>query len=280
MSFGHSANQPRVSVVVPIYGRCDYVLHQLAHFSRDPFFKQNAELVYVLDDPGLEDEFVSICAGAYQVYGLPFKALLSQYNLGYAGANNAGVEACASDRVLLLNSDVLPRRKGWLQRLLYGFEQLENIGILGARLLYEDDTLQHIGMSWEKSIHYPSLWLNTHPNKGLHAEHVSLPEWLCVPAVTGACMLLEKSFYKELGGLDWRYFLGDCEDSDLSLKCAKAGREVYVDTRSELYHLERQSQTMLPQASSWRYFLSLLNLQRQSYLWGDHIAARLGSDHG
>jgi GT2 family glycosyltransferase len=93
-----------------------------------------------------------------------------------------------------------------------------------------------------------------------------------VPAVSAACLMIERDLYERLGGLDERYIVGDYEDSDLCLKAAREGRPSYVVREETLFHLERQSQSLAGHGS-WRLRLTLYNAWRHGRIWADEIAS-------
>lgn len=260
---------PKVSVIVPIYGRYDFVQHQVMHFSADPAMA-DVELIYVLDDPNIEREFNIACHGVYQTFAYPFKTVFCGENLGFAGANNLGAMQATGDFLLLLNSDVIPARPGWLADMLQRFDELDCPGILGGRLLYEDGSVQHEGMCFEEDPFYPGVWMNFHPNKGFPGDLVERFSVKEVEAVTGACMLMQRSVFEAVGGFDIGYILGDFEDSDLCMKVRAQGLKIYADGESHLYHLERQSQNLVD-AGDWKFKLTMLNGMRQKAKWDEAI---------
>ncbi|MBW8190748.1 glycosyltransferase family 2 protein [Neiella marina] len=263
--FGSPISNPKLSVVVPLYGRYDFMQHQLAQFSADLQFA-DVELIYVLDDPPLAHEVSVTAHGLFETFKLPFKVVLSERNLGFAGANNLGVEHANSERLLLLNSDIVPCRSGWLENYLAQFDSLDNCGILGATLLYEDNTVQHAGMEFRQDSSYPGIWMNHHPYKGVPLSLVPLDDLFESPLTTGACMLMHTELYRELGGFEPMYVLGDFEDSDLCLKCHNKGLKIYVSGQTQLYHLERLSQDLVD-AGDWKFKLTLMNGVFQVSRW-------------
>lgn len=268
-TFGVVNTNPTVSVIIPIYGRYDFLQHQLLNFSQDADFC-DYEIIYVLDDPRIVREFNIACHGVYNTFQHPFKTIYAGRNLGFAGANNLGATIANGRYILALNSDVLPSDNGWLGRLVNKFESLESAGILGSKLIYEDNTIQHIGMKFQRDAYYPGVWMNYHPFKGMPSHLVSSEKTAKVESVTGACMLMEKSFYLEIGGFDTRYILGDFEDSDLCLKVYLNNKWIYLDTEESLFHLERLSQNLVD-SGDWKYKLTLLNGLYQREKWGSAI---------
>ncbi|MBE7213941.1 glycosyltransferase family 2 protein [Shewanella benthica] len=269
-TYGTVTPDPKVSLVIPIYGRYDFIQHQILKFCRDPDFS-NHEIIYVLDDPKIEREFNIACHGVYETYKHAFKTVYAGENLGFAGANNLGVSVASGQYILALNSDVLPSNQGWLTRLVTKFNTLDDAGILGTKLVYEDNTIQHLGMSFEHDAYYPGVWMNHHPNKGIPEPLVFADKTTAVEAVTGACMLMKKDFFIKLKGFDTRYVLGDFEDSDLCLKCHQHQHKIYLDSEEKLFHLERLSQNLVD-SGDWKFKLTILNGLYQMQKWGNKIS--------
>lgn len=267
--YGKLNSSPIVSLIIPIYGRYDFIQHQILAFSNDPDFEKH-EIIYVLDDPRIEREFDIACAGVYATFKVPFKTVYASENLGFAGANNLGASVAFGKYILALNSDILPSNNGWVTRLVSKYKSLPNIGILGTKLVYEDSTVQHLGMTFEKDAYYPGVWMNNHPQKGIPLALAKVENTKKVESVTGACMLIEKSLYEQINGFDTRFVLGDFEDSDLCLKCHDIQRDIYLDGEETLYHLERLSQNLVD-GGDWKYKLTILNGLYQKNKWGNKI---------
>ena len=256
--------------MIPIYGRYDFIEHQLSQFVDDPDMARH-EILYVIDDPRLDAEVRRSCATLARTYSVAFRVLHLSDNLGYAGANNVGVEHARGRRVLLLNSDVMPRAPGWLARLLEEAGDRLDTSIVGARLLYEDDSVQHDGMRFFDSPFVNGLWTNVHPGKGLPlGVFPSRPGLVPRQCVTGACMLMDREAYRRIGGFDERYVLGDYEDSDLCLAARRAGLDILLAERVVLYHLERQSQSLVSD-ERWKEELTYYNCWHHSGKWDADI---------
>ena len=262
--------EPRTSLIIPLYGRYDFMTHQLAHFTRDDEIRA-CEIIYVLDDPKLGDAVRSDALNLEHTHDIAFCVLYLDRNLGFAGANNAAVQHARGDDLLLLNSDVLPEHAGWLGHMYASMNQPMDNYVLGARLLYLDNTVQHNGMEFEASDNFNGLWLNRHPGKGLprmlfsNAKKAETRE-----AVTGACLLVSRQRYLSLGGLDEGYIFGDFEDSDFCMKARLAKMQIAIAPRAVLYHLERQSQALVTKAS-WKRDLSHYNCWLHTQRWHHDI---------
>ncbi len=265
--FGSAVPNPPVSVIVPLYGRCDFADYQMALFADDRDFKA-LELIYFVDDPTLYDEFRPQCEDLFATYRVPFTLATAGANFGFAGANNCAAEVASGARFLLMNSDVFPKRSGWVSDMLAIYAKLDKPGCLGAKLLYEDGSVQHAGMAFRRHAPWGDLWLNEHPHKGQSAK--GLTGLQPAAAVTAACVLVDAALYRELGGLSEDYIIGDFEDSDFCLRAAAAGRRHWVALDVELYHLERQSQNRIGD-SNWRTNLTLYNGWLHTKRWGAAI---------
>lgn len=257
--------QPEASIIIPLYGRYDFIQHQIAAFSTDPGFA-DIEVIYVVDDPEIARIVKIVAHGTFETFRYPFKVVYSDFNRGFSGANNLGVKYANSKYVLLLNSDILPRGKGWLIELLQQHKAIPNCGILGATLLYEDNTVQHMGMEFRRDSHYPGILMNHHPYKGVPVQFIKKPDYERVDITTGACMLMEKTLFEDIGGFDPLYVLGDFEDSDLCLKVNEKGLGIYCSFSVHLYHLERLSQNLVDQGD-WKFKLTLINGIYQMQKW-------------
>jgi len=228
-----------VSVVVPFYRRIDFLEHQMAAFAADPELCR-ADLVYVLDSPELARDARTLARELYPLHGVPFRLVLLRRNLGFAGATNAGASLATGRLLLLLNSDVLPDEPGWLSALVAEHDALPEVGAVGPKLLYEDDSIQHAGMWFDKPPG-ATTWANLHYYKGLSRHFPPADLKRQVPAVTGAAMLLSRTLYFDVGGLAGSFVQGDFEDSDLCLRLRERGLACWYIPSVELYHLEGQS---------------------------------------
>lgn len=263
-TYGKPADAAAVSLVVPLYKRIDFVEQQMAQFAHDPEIR-DAELIYVLDSPELADRLRIQARQLYRLYRIPFRVVTLNRNAGFSTANNVGASIAKGRLLLLLNSDVLPDRPGWLGSLVSFHDAREGVGAVGPKLLYEDDSLQHAGMHFFRAAGEPE-WENMHYFKGLHrrlpAANVARP----VPAVTGACLLIDRALYQDMGGLHGRYVQGDYEDSDLCLRLIEAGYENWYAPEAELYHLEGQSYPGSLRQRAQRY-----NRWVHTHLWDETI---------
>jgi GT2 family glycosyltransferase len=262
--FGEAPRAPDVSVIVPLYKRVDLVQHQLAQFASDPEVHR-ADLIYVLDSPELSEGMLAEAARLFELYRVPFRIAILSRNGGFAVANNRGASLADGRLLVLLNSDVLPATSGWLGRLAGFHDATPRIGAVGPKLLYEDDSLQHAGLYFRRSASW-AAWENAHYFKGMHRDLPAANVARRVPAVTAACLMIDRGLYEELDGLRSIYIKGDYEDSDLCLRLDEAGHENWYRPEVALYHLEGRSYTTAERQANARY-----NTWLQTSLWGRQI---------
>ena len=160
-------------------------------------------------------------------------------DFNYSKINNLGVSQTTGNYVLLLNNDTQVITLDWMEELLM-YAQRKDVGAVGAKLYYEDNTIQHAGVV---------LGLGAHRTAGHSHYRVSYNNLgymgrLCyaqnVMAVTGACLMMRKSLFEQLGGLD-ESFAVSLNDVDLCIRAWKAGYVNVFTPFAELYHYESVS---------------------------------------
>lgn len=254
VSFGELPQYPRCSIVVPLYGRLDFLTYQMALFSADR--REIDEIIYVLDQPERRDELLGLARSAFARFGRPFRILLPAEGRGFGPASNLGLAHARGDHVCFLNSDAFPEAADWLDRMVASLDAAADVGIVGARLLFADGSIQHDGMELTPNNSAGGWLFPRHPDKGLRPSPPA-PVAREVVAVTGACIVLRRDLADDLGGFDPAYAIGDFEDADLCARIVDRGLKCVIDEQATLYHLERQSQG--DHVEAWRANLTLLN---------------------
>lgn len=265
---GTSPESPLVSVVIPLFGRTDFVESQMLEWARDPWVRAHAELIYVVDDPALADSFRREAEELYRLYGIPFRWVWGGVNRGYSAANNLGVTHATGEYLLFLNSDAFPQQPGWLQALTDVLVDRPDVGAVAPRLVFAEGGIQHAGMAFQWHSDY-DVWINRHPHMGMDTALDPARGVTSVPAVTGACLLLRRRDFDAVGGWDTGYLIGDFEDSDLCLKLREAGLDIVYVPDIQLTHLERQSMTAIG-SGDYRMRVTLWNALRHQRRW-EHL---------
>jgi len=156
---------------------------------------------------------------------------------GFSEGNNTALRYSQNDYILLLNNDIyIPKKnKNWLKDLLDTFSLNEKIAIVGCKLLYPNDTIQHAGC------YLAVNGLFFHRGRFWSKEHFSTLEEL--PMVTFACILAKRKIF---GYLDETYKMGTFEDCDKCTELRSKGYKVYYNGKVELYHYETATQFKRP----------------------------------
>lgn len=237
--YGIPQSAPLVSIVIPLYRVLDFLRFQLSGMATDPWLADNAEIIYVLDSPEIQDETEHLLGGLHLLHGLPMKFVVINRNGGYARACNAGARFARGDVLVMLNSDVVPCAAGWLQVLSLQLLQRPELGAIGPKLIFEDGSLQHAGLYFARD--QRGIWLNHHFYKGMPGGYPPAQHARTVPGVTGACLVTRRDTFERVGGYTEDYVIGDYEDSDLCLKIRRLGLQIAYEPAACLYHFERRS---------------------------------------
>lgn len=272
---GAAVAEPEVSLVIPLYGRYDFVEHQLLEFAADPFIRTRCEVIYVIDDPRIAGQVFAALDTWRQLYEVPLTVVWGKRNRGFSGASNLGLSLAGGRHVLFMNSDVIPTAPGWLDALSRRLDAHAEFALLGTRLLFPSGGVQHDGIAFEFKESF-GVWMNDHPGKGLLPDTAPAGEVVEWPAVTGACLLGRRADLLAVGGFCEDYLIGDFEDSDLCLKMRELGRKVGVCSDIELIHLERQSYGFQG-AGDFRLRVTLFNAWLHQERWGADIARLQGA---
>ena len=271
--FGSACPDPAISIIVPLYGRFDFLEHQLLEFAQDYFIRDNCEIIYVVDDPQIPMATLALAEETSKLIGVAISVVHYGGNLGFSGANNAGASVAHAPVLLFLNSDVIPQRAGWAAALHNTLISTPNAGAVGPRLVFADGGIQHAGMTFEFNQAF-GIWTNQHRLMGLDPVLDEGPTVQDVPAVTGACVMLTRDMFDAIGGWDTGYLIGDFEDSHLCLAIRAQGKRVLYDRSVQLVHLERQSFKSLGSAE-FRQKVVIANASRHQSLWGQMMSAEV-----
>lgn len=149
---------------------------------------------------------------------------------------NRGAAHARGELLLLLNDDVELISPDWLETMI-GLCQLDGVGMVGAKLLFEDGTLQHGGHFYRArgADHIGFEW-SSDQDDALGAMGVDRE----VAGVTAACALISRKLFIELGGLS-TLLPGNYNDVDFSLKVRATGARIVWTPWARLYHFESKS---------------------------------------
>lgn len=157
-------------------------------------------------------------------------------SFNYSAVNNLGEAYAEGEYILLLNNDTEVITVNWLEELLM-YAQRKDVGAVGAKLYYGDKTIQHAGVVIGLGAHRTA----GHTHYKQPRQNLGYMGRLCyaqdVTAVTGACLLVKKSLYDEVGGLDESFEIS-LNDVDFCLKLREKKLLNVFTPFAELYHYE------------------------------------------
>jgi GT2 family glycosyltransferase len=220
---------PSVSIIIPtkdapdMLGRC---LKSVAERTSYP------KVEIILMDNETTDERSLQLMQQYPVrriaFGNPFN---------FSRANNQGAMSATGDFLVFLNNDTEIIAPDWLEHLVYYAEQ-PDVGAVGALLIYEDRTVQHAGVA------LGMRGTADHVMRGFPAGVDGYAGSLAcareVSAVTGACMIIRKSLFHEIGGFNEHFFTA-YQDVDLCLRLRERGLRLICTPRALAVHHESVS---------------------------------------
>ena len=224
---------PGVSVVIPVHNKHTITRQCLDAILSQAYAGVDREIVVV--DDGSRDATPGLLAR----YGDQLRVLRGNEAQGFAVACNAGVAAARNDLVVLLNNDTIPL-EGWLEALVTFAIDHPLAAVVGSKLLFPNDTVQHAGVSFgiDREPH--------HIYAGFPKDHPATNTSRRFQVVTAACALFRRDIWNELGGLDLSYKNG-WEDVDFCMRAGLAGHEVWYCAESVVYHFESATRDLLSQ---------------------------------
>lgn len=230
--------EPLVSIIVLTKDG----LHHLKRLFEDFYQKTNySNFEFILVDNDSHDESVEYVKSLNLEF--PITIIENDKNLSFSKANNNAVKIARGEYILLLNNDIEPTF-GWLNEMMGVMLNNENVGSVGAKLVFpyypnskkQSFKLQHGGdifsfRNKKNYLHPYNQYKRTNPFRN---EVNNLRK---VISATGAALLIKKSIYEDIGGLDEEYIYG-YEDVDFSLKLHKKGYDVFYCPSALLFHHE------------------------------------------
>ncbi len=164
----------------------------------------------------------------------------------YAAIHNFAVPFCRGEQLLLLNNDTSIITPDWMEQMLQ-YAQREDVGAVGAKLYFPDDTIQHAGVIIGMGGVAGHIFSGTpRAEYGYQARLISAQD---LSAVTAACMMIPKAVYEAVEGFDERFKVA-FNDVDLCMKIRSLDKQIVFTPYAELYHYESKSRGKEEETSS------------------------------
>jgi GT2 family glycosyltransferase len=236
------------SVVIPVHNRVALTAQCLDALLASPVATAELELV-VVDDGSTDSTAELLESNADRV-----RVVRHERNTGFGIACNDGAAAASGEWLLFLNNDTLPQT-GWLDALIAYAAGQERVGVVGAKLLFPNDTIQHAGVVFSSGRHPRHLYA------GFPSSHPAVNKSREFQVVTAACALIRRELFESSGRFD-PAFVNGYEDIDLCLRLRELGYTNHYCHECVLYHLESATRDYVLDPQNFRLFLER---------WGDLV---------
>ena len=222
---------PKVSIIIPNKDGKEYLQPCIESILKETTYN-NYEIIIVENNSEKEETFEY-----YKELEKNEKITVLRYpekGFNYSKIINYGVKNCTGDYVVQLNSDTTVITKEWLEDML-GFAQREDVGAVGVKLYYPDNTIQHAGIILGVDTVADHLFRGL--PKYVHGYFAREGSIQNLSAVTAACIMSKRSIYEEVGYMDEDLAVA-FNDLDFCLKIRQTGKLIVFDPFVELYHYE------------------------------------------
>lgn len=226
-------NGPKVSIIIPTKNQKDLLKRCVDSIVQKTTYK-NYEIIIINNesDDTSTIEYLDSLRSKHRVLDIKNK----DGKFSYAYINNRAVEQAEGEFILFLNNDTEVIEPKWLSAMV-GYTQIEDVGIVGARLLFPDNRVQHAGvvMGLYNGMVAPAFKLIPDYSLGYFNYARVTRNYSCV---TAACLLMSKKLFMQIGGFDEENFAVAYNDVDLCIKCINSNKRVVYAAQAELYHYE------------------------------------------
>ncbi len=258
--FGLQNKKAKVSIIIPSKNKADLLRKCLRSIERNSTYR-NVEII-VIDNKSDQKEFFALKKHYSRQSGISFKCIEDHEEFNFSRLINLGRKNASGEFLLLLNNDTEVISPDWLEAMMEHVQR-EEIGVAGAKLLYDNDTIQHAGVIVGLGGAAGHVLVGEDRDGPGYFNYVNmLNEY---SALTGACFMVRTSVFDEVGGFD-ESFGTEYNDVDFCLKVKEAGyRNLYIP-HCELYHYESMSRGHPHSTSeSYKKHVKEVNLFRKKW---------------
>src|SRR3990167_10306255 len=224
---------PELSIIIPVKDALAYLDKCLA--SLEKIQEVECEIIIVNDGSGPE-------VTHYLEKFPQLNIVHNQQTLGFVESCHLGVKRSVGKYILLLNSDTEIIEKKSFRYMLDCLKN-KNVGVVGAKLIYPNDTIQHFGLVWDnKQMNYTHFAIGKDKNDPIVCINQTFD------VISGACFMVSRELWNKLGGFDKIYSPGYWEDTDFCLKVKELGYTNICCSEAVLRHYQSKSFTGGPTA--------------------------------
>ena len=227
--------KPAVSIIIPYKDQVD-LLQQCVDSILTRTDYQNYEIILV--DNGSEEEETLRYSQELVANRLNVHLLRLEMDFNFSALNNAAVAQSKSEFVLFLNNDTQVINREWLGAMVKELQRAE-VGVVGAKLLYADGTVQHAGVLYGVGHVAGHSFRTLDDEDGGHMQRANLTQEYM--AVTGACLMTKRTLFDRLEGFDEVNLKVAYNDVDYCLSVHQLGYKVIYTPHARLFHYESKS---------------------------------------
>lgn len=225
--------QPLVSVIIPNKDEKE-TLKACIDSIREKTEYPNYEII-IVENNSTTDEIFQYYKELSQDPRIRLLRWKKEFN--YSAINNYGVRHANGEYLLFLNNDVTVITPGWIKELL-GVCQRPEVGAVGVKLIYPDNTIQHAGCVIGLGGIAGHMFVDMPANRTGYLHKASILQDMS--AVTAACMMMKRTAFEEAGGFTEKLSVA-FNDVDLCLKVRKNHKLIVYDPYVQLYHMESKT---------------------------------------
>ncbi|MBE0492289.1 MAG: glycosyltransferase [Sulfurospirillum sp.] len=225
----HHESTPLVSIIIPTKNQVHFLRPCIETFLEKTAYK-NYEII-IVDNHSDEASAIEYLASLQKYENIHVIAYNKPFN--YSEANNIGAQYAKGEFLLLLNNDTEILHENWLDVLL-SYGQRNDIGIVGPRLIYPNQTIQHAGVIVGLSNCADHQFTGSDLYDPGYMSRLQIDQNLS--AVTAAVMLIKRSIFDAVSGLDDTHYHVNFSDVDFCLKVVKAGYKILFTPHATLLH--------------------------------------------
>ena len=227
---------PLVSIIMPFKDRPELLEMSITSVLEKSTYS-NYEIIGISNNSQEQSTFDMMLSLEAKDERVSFHEYNTEFN--YADINNHAVETYAKGtHILLLNNDIEVISHDWIESMLE-FSQRANVGCVGAKLYYPNDTIQHAGIIiglGGYAAHSHRMFPREHPG---YFNRLNIVQNLS--SVTAACLMIKKSVYQEVNGMNSIEFKIGYNDVDFNLRVREKGYLNIFTPYAEMYHHESLS---------------------------------------
>ena len=193
------------------------------------------------------------------------QVIKNKKNEGFIGSINAGLASVKTEYALLLNNDT-EVTNGFIDELIAVFNNFENVGLVGSKLLFADGSLQEAGcVIWKNGV----PWNYGRGRNPFDSRYRYTRE---VDYCSGASLFSKTDIFNEVGGLSDYLKPAYFDDADLAMKVKATGRQVYYAAKSKVFHMEGVSNGTSTESGIKSF--QKVNAQKFAKKWSDSFSLR------